>query len=61
MADDSLTFTISAVEIYFENCFDLLNNKAKVPIKGYGSKKAGKIVTNIYEDFNNKGPEIIEA
>ena len=29
--------TISVVEIYFDDCFDLLNNKVQVPIAGFGA------------------------
>ena len=32
---------MSACEIYMNDCFDLLNNKVKIPIAGFGmSKKA---------------------
>ena len=31
----SVTLTVSAIEIYFNECFDLLNNKASIPISGY--------------------------
>ena len=32
--DKNITFFASAVEIYFNDCYDLLNNKAKIPIAG---------------------------
>ena len=28
---------MSAVEVYFDDCYDLLNNKIKVSIAGFGS------------------------
>jgi hypothetical protein len=31
------TITLSAVEIYFDDCFDLLNNKVQIPISGFGA------------------------
>jgi hypothetical protein len=36
--------TISAVELYFDDCYDLLNKKIKIPISGFGLnvKSAGK-------------------
>ena len=33
--DGSFTLMVSAVEIYFNDCYDLLNKKAKVPIDGF--------------------------
>jgi hypothetical protein len=33
---------ISVVEIYFDDCFDLLNGKAQVPISGFGASKKAK-------------------
>ena len=47
---------MSACEIYMNDCFDLLNNKAKIPIAGFGmSKKAnsaglGRVQTNYDAD-----------
>ena len=32
----SSTLHISAMEIYFDDCYDLLANKVKVPIAGFG-------------------------
>ena len=34
--------TISVVEVYFDDCFDLLNGKAQVPISGFGASKKAK-------------------
>ena len=31
---DNCTFHASAVEVYFDDCYDLLNKKAKIPIAG---------------------------
>ena len=39
-SDSSLNFTVSAVELYFNDCNDLLNNKAKIPIAGQSSVKS---------------------
>ena len=30
----NVTFHASAVELYFDDCFDLLNKKYKIPIAG---------------------------
>ena len=32
--NQSVSFHASAVEVYFDDCFDLLNKKAKIPIAG---------------------------
>lgn len=37
--NQELTFHASAVEVYFDDCFDLLNNKAKIPIAGQSAIK----------------------
>jgi len=37
--DSNLKFTASAVELYFNDCNDLLNNKSKIPIAGQGKSK----------------------
>lgn len=34
--------SISVVEIYFDDCFDLLNNKVQIPIQGFGSGAKAK-------------------
>ena len=34
-----MKFTASAVELYFNDCNDLLNEKAKIPIAGQGNSK----------------------
>lgn len=52
--------SISAVEIYFDDCFDLLNNKVKIPIAGFGGgvKSAFTKSTDRYakkEEFGGKG------
>ena len=31
---DTTTFHATAVELYFDDCFDLFNKKAKIPIAG---------------------------
>ena len=31
-----MTLTVEAVEIYFNDCYDLLNNKTRVTIQGFG-------------------------
>ena len=36
------SLTVSVVEIYFDDCFDLLNNKVQVPIAGFGSGAKAK-------------------
>ncbi len=33
---------VSALEIYFDDCFDLLNGKAQVPISGFGASAKAK-------------------
>jgi hypothetical protein len=33
---------MSVVEIYFDDCFDLLNNKVQIPISGFGSGSKAK-------------------
>ena len=38
-SDSSLSFTVSAVELYFNDCLDLLNGKAKIPIEGQSKVK----------------------
>ena len=35
----NFTFHASAVEVYFDDCFDLLNKKAKIPIAGQSKIK----------------------
>ena len=35
--------SISVVEIYFDDCFDLLNNKVQIPISGFGSGAKAKV------------------
>lgn len=37
--NQNVTFHASAVEVYFDDCFDLLNNKAKIPIAGQSAVK----------------------
>ena len=36
--DSAYSFKVSVVEIYFNDCFDLLDNKGKIPIQGMGAK-----------------------
>ena len=36
--DSAFSFKASVVEIYFNDCFDLLNNKGKIPIQGLKAK-----------------------
>ena len=36
--DSAYSFKASVVEIYFNDCFDLLNNKGKIPIQGMSAK-----------------------
>ena len=31
-----MTLSVQAVEIYFNDCYDLLNNKTRVMIQGFG-------------------------
>jgi hypothetical protein len=46
-SDSSLSFTVSAVELYFNDCLDLLNEKAKIPIEGQSKvKKASFVVSD---------------
>jgi hypothetical protein len=49
---------MSAVEVYFDDCYDLLNNKIKVAIAGFGAgAKAKPLIdkANIKEvDANGK-------
>ena len=37
-----MTLNVQAVEIYFNDCYDLLNNKAKVIISGFGRNIKGE-------------------
>ena len=41
--EENTTLHISALEVYFDDCFDLLDNKVKVPIAGFG--KGSKATT----------------
>jgi hypothetical protein len=36
------SLSISVVEIYFDDCFDLLNNKVLIPIAGFGKGARAK-------------------
>jgi hypothetical protein len=38
----SSTLHVSALEVYFDDCYDLLANKIKVPIKGFGKGTKAK-------------------
>ena len=49
-----MTLHVQAVEIYFNDCFDLLNNKAKVMIKGFGRNVASAGL-NAISVVNNRG------
>ena len=42
--DESTTIHISVLEVYFDECFDLLNDKVQVAISGFG-KGVNKRVT----------------
>ena len=49
-----LSFTASAVELYFNDCNDLLNGKAKIPIAGQGAAKSQPISSQANYDENGK-------
>jgi hypothetical protein len=34
--DESTTIHVSALEVYFDDCFDLLQNKIQIQISGFG-------------------------
>lgn len=56
--DPSLSFTASAVELYFNDCNDLLNNKATIPIAGQSSKthfKGSAHCGGLQAQFDEKG------
>ena len=40
--DGSSTLHLSALEVYFDDCYDLLANKVKVPIAGFGQGTKAK-------------------
>ena len=46
--DSSTTLHVTALEVYFDECFDLLQDKVQVPISGFG-KGAKKAVTGVYK------------
>ena len=46
--DASTTLHVTALEVYFDECFDLLQDKVQVPISGFG-KGAKKAVTGVYK------------
>jgi hypothetical protein len=51
--------TVSAVEIYLDECFDLLNGKAQVPISGFGAsakaKPGGYLIQGSKAKFDGDG------
>ena len=42
MNSGSSTYHLSALEVYFDDCYDLLSNKVKVPIAGFGAGAKAK-------------------
>ena len=48
LQDPNVTLNVSAIEIYLNKCYDLLNNNAKVPISGYASVHKPEARKNIY-------------
>ena len=50
---------MSVVEIYFDDCFDLLNNKVQIPISGFGkgvkSKAGGYLMGGNKVKYNSDG------
>ena len=58
--DSSLSFTASAVELYFNDCNDLLNGKAKIPIAGQQNVKGSSMkqtteMGGLKAEFDAKG------
>lgn len=54
--NENTTLHLSAIEVYFDDCFDLLANKIKIPIAGFGSgvKAHGTMTTQNVEMKNKK-------
>lgn len=55
--NSNITFHASAVEVYFDDCFDLLNKKYKIPIAGQSaikktSQKGSNGTMPSFKDFN---------
>ena len=44
--------SMSAVEVYFDDCYDLLNNKIKIAIAGFGAGVKAKAVDNMANVIN---------
>jgi kinesin family protein 11 len=68
--DSSLKFTASAIELYFNDCNDLLNEKKKIPIAGQTKSKGtsfrqGAHTGGINAQYDEKGkwipPNIVES
>lgn len=45
--DANSTIHVSALEVYFDDCYDLLQNKVQIAISGFG-KNAKTVPTNGY-------------
>ena len=54
--NENTTLHLSAIEVYFDDCFDLLSNKIKIPIAGFGSgvKAHGTLTTQNVERKDKK-------
>ena len=51
--DSSTTLHVSVFEVYFDDCFDLLQNKVQVAIQGFG-KSAKPVTVGVYRCIEEK-------